>query len=381
MSHRFTATCIQGLEQALAEELSELGATKIKIVSQAVQFHGSLTDGYRACLWSRTASRILLRLRGFPAPDVRALYGGIRSFHWDNHLGPDSTLAITFIGTSPTVRNSHFGAMKTKDAICDSLRDRTGARPSIDLEAPDVRVHVHLHGDDATLSLDLSGTALHLRGHGRDGGPAPLRETLAAGILHYANWRGDVPLLDPMCGSGTFLSEAHEIAADRAAGLKRTHWGFLGWRGHDDEAWKELISEAHSRVRPVTVPLYGFDRDPKQVERARRNLSGRGEIPIGVRELRDARPPDGPEGILVTNPPYGERLKDGDVAETWGLLGNVLRRRFLGWTAYILAGSTGLVKCLGLRPARRHILYNGALNGRLLEVPISGKAVARDTTP
>ncbi|MCB9761522.1 MAG: hypothetical protein H6739_16885 [Alphaproteobacteria bacterium] len=382
MPRSFTATCAPGLEEALAAELHGLGLAQVRPGRRAVTFAGPLADGYRACLWSRVASRVLLPLAQVYAADARSLYAEVRRGPWLDHLGPDSTLAVHFVGTSPAIRSSHFGALKVKDAIVDVLRERTGRRPSVDLDNPDVRVHVFLHRTRATVSIDLSGDPLHLRGLGRDGGPAPLKETLAAGILRYAGWPRAGALVDPMCGSGTFLLEAAGMLADRAPGLTRPRWGFTGWRGHDPRLWRSLVQEAEARVRPLPeARLFGADADPEQVRRAVRNLAAAGVDTARVqrRDLADAGPPTPEPGLIVTNPPYGERLgDDAAVQEVWRTLGDVLRRRFLGWTAFVLAGSREGAKALGLRPASRRPLFNGPLEARLLELPISARPVARD---
>jgi len=364
----------------------------VKIAHRVVRFAGTLADGYRACLWSRVASRILLPVDTVYAGSVRALYAELRKIRWLEHLGPHRTLAVHFVGTDERIRNSHFGALKVKDAIVDTIRQFAGDRPSIDTEAPDVRIHAWLHRKRVTVSLDLSGDPLHLRGLNRDGGPAPLKETLAAGILRYAGWHrhgpAGAPLVDPLCGSGTFLLEAADVLADRAPGLARPRWGFQGWKGHEPEAWEGLLAEARERVRPLPRGrLFGFDDDPDQVERARANLATIGAadaVPIERRALRDQEPPVPgrealPHGLVVTNPPYGERLGDEEaVRALWSELGDVLRRRFLGWTAWLLAGNPQLPKALGLRPKRRIELYNGPIEARLLHVPISDRPVARD---
>ncbi|MBN2799125.1 MAG: hypothetical protein JXX28_08250 [Deltaproteobacteria bacterium] len=386
--HAFTATCAPALEQILAEELRRLGIVPNHVERSAVHFEGGLEQGYRAALHSRVASRVLLTLRRLHVPTANALYLGVKKMPWAEHLGPDQTLAVNFVGVSENIRNTHFGALRVKDGVVDHFRERSGARPSIDTQAPDIQIHVHLRDIKATVSLDLSGYPLHLRGLDRDGGPAPLRENLAAALLQLAGWeeraKAGEPLLDPLCGSGTFLTEAALIARGIAPGLSRREWGFTRWRGHDDDLWRRLVREAQEQIRPLgPTRLYGFDRDRDQVTRTRNNLKRAGlteGADVNVGQLRDAAPPFGvPPGLLITNPPYGERLGDLDeVEQTYSLLGDVMRRRFLGWTGFVLAGSTQLAKWIGLRAARRHIIYNGPLECRLLELPISAKPVARD---
>lgn len=392
MEHAFVATVARGLEPSLAEELAELGVSGITQERAAVRFRGPLAAGYRACLGSRIASRILLEIAEVPSPDGDVLYEAAREIPWQDHLGPRETLAIRFVGKNRRIRHPHYGALRVKDAICDALRDREGARPSIDRDDPDVQVQVHLRGGRAGLSIDLSGAPLHLRGRDRDGGPAPLRETLAAGILRMAGWNRLGPegalLLDPMCGSGTLVAEAVEILDGLAPALRRDHWGFSCWRGHDEPIWRDVLIEARDRVRPAgPIQVFASDIDPEQVARSQDNLhrAGLGDrVEVRRAALADVEPPgpgraEIPHGLLVTNPPYGVRLgEEREVEELWRSLGNVLRRRFLGWEGWLLAGDPELAKRLGLRPRGRHVLFNGPLEGRVLDVPISPRPVQRD---
>lgn len=388
---QFTATCAPGLEDALLDELVSLGLHDLERGRQAVTFSGELADGYRACLWSRIASRVLLVISRAYANSAKTLYAETRRVDWSEHLGPQQTLAVTFVGGNEEIHNSKFGALKVKDAIVDRMRDDLGERPSIDVEAPDVRVHVFLHKNRAQLSIDLSGDPLHLRGHHRDGGPAPLRENLAAGLLRYARWHElgpqGCPLVDPLCGSGTFLIEAAEILRDRAPGLSRGRWGFTKWRGHDVAAWRRLVAEARQRDKRTTnVQIFGFDADHAQISRAHENLRRAGvsdDVTVRRRALEDFEAPPGrdvlPRGLFVTNPPYGERLGDEDeVIALHGLIGDVLRRRCTGWTGFVLAGSPKLARRFGLKPKKKFEVRNGALEARWCEIPIRDTRVARD---
>lgn len=387
MTQAFIATCARGLEPVLADELRSLGVLGVDPDAQAVHFEGSIEDAYRVCLWSRIASRVLLPLDTVYAKTVRAFYAELRRIRWTDHLRLDKTFAVHFVGTDETFRNSYFGGLKVKDAIVDSMRDHAGERPNVDTDDPDLRIHVHLSKHRATVSIDLSGEPLHLRGRNRDGGGAPLKENLAAGILRFAGWHdlaaAGAPLCDPMCGSGTLLVEAVDVLRDRAPGLGRKRWGFKGWAGHDDALWRGLVAEAKERVRPTgKVSVFGYDRDPQQIERALANLAKAGsadDVWIDKVDVKRFRPPDDRVGVVVTNPPYGERMGKGEVERTWSTLGNVLRRRFLGWDAWLVAGVPAAAKRLGLRPAQRIPLFNGPLEGRLLHVPIAATPVARDS--
>ena len=392
--HRFIATVARGLEAPLAAELQSLGLDGVKEGKGHVAFGGDLSAGYRACLWSRVASRVLLQLATVPAADGDALYDGARRIDWEDHLDPGATLAVVCVGGNDAIRHTHYGALKVKDAICDILRERTGDRPSIERAHPDVQVHVHVHGKLADLAIDLSGRPLHFRDRDRDGGPAPLKETLAAGMLQMARWHevgGSGGLLvDPMAGSGTIVIEAADILRRRAPGLRRFSWGFSGWAGHQSSVWSELVEEARDLVRPAGgLRIFASDRDKRQVRRLEENLARagmKGEVKVRQCDLTEVHPPGGarvkvPRGLLVTNPPYGVRLgEQSEVEATWRSLGDVLRRRFLGWEGWLLAGEPALAKKLGLRPKRRHVLFNGPLEARLLQVPVRTEPVERDKT-
>jgi 23S rRNA (guanine2445-N2)-methyltransferase / 23S rRNA (guanine2069-N7)-methyltransferase len=295
------------------------------------------------------------------------------------------------------ITHSHYAALKTKDAIVDQLRDERGARPNVDVRRPDVQVNVYLHGDQAVVSIDLSGESQHRRGYRAAGGEAPLKENLAAAILHLAEWprraKAGEPLVDPMCGSGTIALEAALIAGAVAPGLRREYFGCSGWRGHDSALWARLRREAEVRAREGlrrSPPIHAYDADARAVRSAQANIA-RAELSRRVhverRALADcapiaARGGDASQGLLVTNPPYGARL--GEVEQLGPLyeqLGDLLRRRFPGWIGYVLTGTPTLAKRIGLRPSRRIVLYNGAIECRLLELPISSAPVRDEAGP
>ena len=382
---RFVATTTVGAEEVLSAELAAMGIDGIWTQRGAVLFEGELIDGYRACMWSRIASRVMMHLVSVDVRSAEDLYDGVRSIRWQDHLHKTGSLAVDFIGTSQAIRNSKFGALKVKDAVVDTLRDASGTRPSVELKFPDVRINCYYANDRAALSIDLSGEPLFRRGLGRDGGPAPVKETLAATILQMAGWpeaaKAGTPLFDPMCGSGTFLIEAAAMAADLAPGLTRDRWGFTTWHGHDREAWRTVLDEARERGRGEIPSISGSDRDHRQVDRAWANVKRAGMddyIKVHRGELAKMHPPSETPGLLVTNPPYGERLDDGKVVETYRTLGDVMRRRFLGWTGWILAGSPTLARQTGLKPKQKIPLWNGRIECRLIEIPISDRRVARD---
>jgi 23S rRNA (guanine2445-N2)-methyltransferase / 23S rRNA (guanine2069-N7)-methyltransferase len=374
------ATAPRGLADLALQELRTLGISEASERTAGVRFAGELRHGYAACLWSRVASRVLLEVADFQAPDTDAFYAGARAIDWHAHLDPRGTLACEFTGHHPTITHSQFGALKLKDAICDQLRASSGARPDIALERPDLRVVVHASGPRVLLYVDLAGEGLHRRGYRLRGGEAPLRENLAAGLLLRAGWAGIAAaggaFLDPMCGSGTLPIEAALIAADIAPGLRRDHWGFTGWRGHDPALWLGLLGEARARVR-ATLPnaIRGRDSDAAVLRNAAGNAARAGVAALVRFEagpVAEARAEGAATGLVCTNPPYGARLGDEAGARAAHReLGAVLREHFAGWQAAVLTGTGEGARELGLRTFRTHELWNGALPVRLLRIDLA----------
>jgi len=387
------ATTPRNLEALLTDELRALGAVEIKEGRAGVSFQGDLSIAYRACLWSRLANRILLPLTQFPASTPEALYDGIRTLDWSQHLGPHNTLAVEFHTSRSAITHSHFGALKVKDAIVDQFRERTGERPSVATEEPDLRINVYLHDNQAVVSLDLSGESLHRRGYRVKTVVAPLKENLAAAILLRARWpeiasQGG-PLVDLMCGSGTLPIEAALMAADIAPGLNRTYYGFLRWRGHDSGLWEKLLSEARER-RDAGLqklpPVRGYDLDPSAVRAAQANVACAGlsaQVHIERRELADCREETtGPSGLVVANPPYGERL--GEASELPALyrsLGDALKHCYRGWRAAVLTGNPELGKGMGVRAHKMHVLWNGAIECKLLHFELRDDQFVVERSP
>ena len=387
----YFAIAARGTESVLADEFNALGIAPVAIERGGVRFGTNLEDGYRACLWSRIASRILHPLATFDAPDAGTLYDGIRDISWADHLEPRRTLAVDVAGKDAPAGPGHFLALKAKDAIVDRIRESCGQRPNVDTKTPNLRINLHVAGPRVTVSLDLSGRGLHRRGRERSGADAPLKENLAAAILRLACWPDaapDIPLFDPLCGSGTLLLEAAAMRLDRAPGLGRPLPGGGGWKGHNATLWQRLQDEAEERrhaSESQPVRLAGADAAAKAVAAARRTLQAArltGKITIVQGELRDAQPPWSTPGLVVTNPPYGVRLgEEGELGPFYGLLGDVLKRRFAGWTAWVFTGNIRLGKQIGLRPASRHVLFNGPIESRLLELPIATQPVAGTAGP
>ncbi len=391
----FFATCPKGLEGLLAAELAGFDAAEIKETVAGVAFTATLEIAYRACLWSRLASRILMTVRVVPAADAATLYAGVHEIPWEQHLGPDGTLAVDFTGTSEQITHTLFGAQKVKDAVVDRFRERDGRRPSVDLRNPDARINVHLAGAEARVSLDLSGESLHKRGYRDESVEAPLKENLAAAILIRAGWPAIAaaggPLLDPMCGSGTITIEAALIAGDIAPGLLRESFGFLRWPRHNAPLWERLLTEAGARreagLRQFPA-IVGTDRDPSAVRAALANVARAGltgRIHIERRELADTVPPksrSGAAGLLATNPPYGQRLgSETELRPLYETIGVVLRERFAGWKAALLTGNPGLALRTGIRATKSYTLFNGALECRLFILEVTPERFMRASKP
>ena len=380
--HRFIATAPAGIEPLLAAELTDLGATAVRTVRGGIAFQGPLELAYRACLWSRTASRVLLPLAEFAAADANALYAGLHELPWEDHLSPTGTLSVEFSGGGPGIDHSHYGAQRVKDAIVDRFRARCGRRPSVDARQPDLRIHARWRDGQVAISLDLSGDSLHRRGYREATVTAPLKETLAAALLLKAGWPAIAAaggsLLDPLCGSGTLAIEAAWIAGDQAPGLLRERWGFSGWLGHVPALWNRLLAEARERrdAGRARIPLIrASDRDPKAVRAALINAGRAGvadRLQIERRDWSAVEPPPGPPGLLIANPPYGERLGEQDeLSDLYAQLGDRLKTRFAGWRAALFAGNPEQGKRMGLRAVKTNVFHNGPLECRLLQFQIA----------
>lgn len=390
------ATGPRGTERLLARELRSLGLPEVREARAGVSFAGGLTAAYRACLWSRLASRILYPLASVPATSSRDVYDGVRAIAWDEHLGVSSTLACDVTGSSAAITHTQYGAQLVKDAIVDQFRERHGRRPSVAVRRPDVRLALHLEHDRGSLAVDLASESLHRRGYREPGeqAAAPLKENLAAAVLLSADWpelaqRG-AWLADPLCGSGTLLIEGAWMAADVAPGLLRPYWGFQRWEKHDAALWEQLVSEARARrarglaelqaaQRDGRSLIFGDDRDPTALRLAMHNLRRaglEGLVQVRRRDLKaslDPLPGYGrSRGLVVANPPYGERLTDARLSATYALLGRALRERFPEWEAAVLVADKRQARRLGL-PAHGGVpLFNGPLHVLLLRGAVRG---------
>ena len=377
-------TCPKGLEGLLAEEARSLGLDEVREHTSAIRGLADMETAYRLCLWSRLANRVLLVLKRFNMKNADDLYDGVNDVDWQDHLAADGSLAVEFSGHGSGIDNTHFGALKVKDGIVDKLRNSEGLRPSVDKLNPDLRVHLRLDRGEAILSLDLSGHSLHQRGYRLQQGAAPLKENLAAAILIRAGWpriaaEGGA-LADPMCGVGTFLVEAAMIAADMAPNLKRERWGFSAWLGHVPALWRKVHDEAAARAQAglAKPPLWirGYEADPRLIQPGRNNVERAGladwvKIYQGEVGTFEPRPDQNQKGLVICNPPYGERLGDeASLLYLYQNLGERLRQACLNWEAAVFTGAPELGKRMGLRSHKQYAFWNGALPCKLLLIKV-----------
>ncbi len=377
------ATCPKGVEDLLAAECAQQQLSAVHAARGGVNCTGTIEQAYRLCLWSRVASRVLLKVHAFPVGDHEDLYQGVQAVAWDRHLAGDGTLAIDTHTAHPVINNSHFATLKIKDAIVDQFRLAYGRRPDIQRERPDIRVNAYIDKNNCTLYLDLAGEPLHMRGYRKSTGAAPLKENLAAAILLRVHWpalaQQGRALIDPMCGSATLLLEAAYIAAGMAPGLKRAYFGFLHWKQHDPDVWQKVQQEAYSAVDKSRLPaLIGVEKSGKVAEIARANIRSAGfegliEIRQGDTVRVIAEVPATP-GLIVTNPPYGKRMGESrELRQLYLELGRTLKSQFPGWDVALFTASHELARLFGLRAHHRNTLYNGPLKCTLYQYRIREK--------
>lgn len=377
-------SCARGLEPLLAQEAAALGASEAREQNGGVACQADWSSAYRICLWSRLASRVLLPLSQYEVENAEQLYEGAKAVDWPGWFSANRSFAVEVAGHSNVLTHSHFAALKVKDAVADRFRDDHGRRPDVDANDPDVAVHLHLNASKVNLSLDLSGGSLHRRGYRTKGAAAPLKETLAAAILLRAGWpevaRRGGALVDPLCGSGTLVIEGAFMAADIAPGLERERYGFQSLRNYDSAAWDALLAEARERRKAgleKLPPLLGQDVDGATLRAARRNAEQAGlgtQIQWAQADVSTARPIGDNPGLLIANPPYGERLgSEAELIKLYSLLGHALKQNFAGWHAGIFTGRPDLGPRLGLRAEKMYSLHNGDLPCKLLlfDVPVA----------
>ena len=381
------ASCAAGLEELVGQEAKTFGGQDVEHVRGLVIWQGDLESAYRTCLWSRYASRVFLKLADFPAADEDALYAGALKVDWGQHMDIATSFAVDCSLTQSSIQHNGFAALRVKDAVVDQFRERCNERPTVSGVRPGIRIRANLYQDHATISLDLSGESLHRRGYRKEGGSlAPLKESLAAGIVALSGWTHEVTpdtmFLDPMCGSGTLLIEAALIFGDAAPGLSRSYFGFTGWKGHNKDLWTNLADEAVARedagLEREWPLMLGYDADPRAVAVARSNIEHvcyEDKITIKQGQLARLRRPAA-KGIMVVNPPYGERLSEHDEAEQLHrALGRISKEELYGWQIGILTSNPDFGDRMGIKWDQTHRLYNGSINCRLFcgAVPPSEK--------
>ena len=368
--HYFFAPCPRGLAPVLAEELRVLGAERIEPADAGVAFSGPFDLVYSANLHSRIASRVLWQVARFPYASENDVYERAKDIRWHEHFSAERTFKVETNAHRSPVKSLDFVTLRVKDAIADHFRSALGRRPSVAPREPDIRVHAFLDEKLCTLYIDTTGEPLFKRGRRDHVGEAPLKKNLAAGILRLAGWRPGIALVDPMCGAGTFLSEAAEMSLAWAPGRER-QFGFQKMARYNASAWDRVLSEARRAEKPVArLPIQGSDLYGRTVDQARLNLREaglEGAVTLKQVNLLELAAPAS-TGMIVTNPPYGVRLGDKEkLARFYPELGDVLKKRFSGWTAYILSGDPDLAKLIRLQASKRTVLFNGALECRLYE--------------
>ena len=366
------ATTARGFEELLKSELTELGAQDAKVAQGGVHYWADDETLYRTLLWSRLSSRILLPIVQAKVFSDLDLYSAVVGVNWLDYFDEKVHFFVDFNGTNQEIRHTQFGAMRVKDGIVDYFERHGRARPNVDKEQPDIRIHAYLNRDDVVLSLDLSGDALHMRGYREDTGKAPLRETLAAVIVLRSGWQKGTPLVDPMCGSGTLLIEAAQMEAQIAPQLYRLHWGFDFWQGHNQAAWEKVKEEALAlaeaeKQRENPPHFYGFDLDHRVLQKAKQNAKNAGVAYLMQWQQGDVaaikNPSPNVAGMVICNPPYGERLGTTPaLIALYSVFGQRLKQQFAGWNASIFSGEPSLLDCLRLRSHRQFKAKNGPLD-------------------
>jgi putative N6-adenine-specific DNA methylase len=370
MNHYF-ATVARDLEEIAAQELTHLGGKNVTPQFTGVQFQGDQRLLYRVNLWSRIIFRVLVPIAKFPCKNAKQLYGEVQQINWENYLSPEQTLAVHCTGKNKQLNHTHFSALQVKNAIADQQMSQWGKRSNVDLESPDLILNLHIEKTHAILSLDSTGESLHRRGYRPAMGTAPLKETFASALLAMTDWETHLPLLDPMCGSGTFPIEAGLKALNIAPGWFRKTFAFEKWPDFNRELWEQLKQEAQQQqLSQLPAGIYGRDRAEEVLQQALTNAQNcqlDQHLNFAQMELSELEAPSD-QGIIICNPPYGKRI--GEVKELGSLykqLGDIFKQRFKGWIAYVLSGNKELTKQIGLRTSQRIPVYNGSLPCKLLK--------------
>lgn len=356
------ATTLYGLEEGLAGELTGIGARSVRVHNRAVSFEGDREMMYRANYHLRTALRILKPLRSFPSRNEDDIYKGVRDIEWEKHVDHRNLIAVDTVLLSRKYRHSGFISQRVKDGIVDRLRERHGKRPSVDLKNPDVRINIHLNDSHCSVSLDSSGESLHKRGYRTQAYMAPLNEVLAAGMIQFSGWTPDVPFLNPMCGSGTLCVEAGMIAKGLPGGYFRNNFGFQRWNDFDPVLFESVRRERYGTVSDK-ISIFACDTDAEAIRAAQQNIAGAGMLDIvNLKRISFESWETGMSGgLLIMNPPYGERIHTDDLQKLYKSIGDTLKHGYQGFQSWVLSGNPEAVKFIGLKPGEKISLYNGQI--------------------
>jgi len=360
---------LAGLEKILAEEVSAMGGQDIQPLNRAVKCTGNNETLYKINYLCRTAQRVLKVIGEFDVRNEDDLYASVKKYKWPELFDIGQTFAVNAVTNNSTISNSHYAALKAKDAIADHFRDRFNERPSVDLEKPDLRIHVHITGTRCTLLLDSSGDSLHKRGYRRIQGEAPISEVLAAGMIMLTGWDTKLPLYDPMCGSGTILTEAAMIAGNIPAGYFRNDFGFKRWRDFDPDLWDGIKADAEHQIIKDKPIIIGSDVNQRTLKSTIENIAAAGlekEIQVKQVAFEDSSPPVERPGVIIFNPPYGERMQKADLESFYKMIGDTLKHKYPDWQAWLITSDPSALKSVGLRTSRKIQLFNGPLECRFV---------------
>ena len=381
-TYKMAATTMAGLEGLLEKELKDLGAKETAVLSRAVAFRGTMELMYKANYLCRTALRILKPIAEFSISNEDDLYKNIYNFSWEDFLTPEKTFAVDAVVFSSVFTHSQYVALRVKDAIVDRFRMKYKIRPSVNLDKPDLRIHLHMTRNQCIVSLDSSGTSLHKRGYRKAQMDAPISEVLAAGMILLSGWDKNSPFIDPMCGSGTILIEAAMIANNIPSGYYREFFGFQQWNDFDQSLWESIKNDAAGEVTESDAEIIGGDISAKSIEAAKTNLFAaklHKDIQVSQSSFEDFTPPP-PPGVMITNPPYGERLKPDDIIQLYKSIGDGLKQKYAGYNAWVISSHFDALKFVGLRPSRRIPLFNGPLECKFVNFQVyEGSKKAKNT--
>ena len=366
---KLIAKTLYGLEKVLSEELIELGAENVQAVNRAVLFEGDKYLLYKSNYCLRTAMSVLVPIAEFRIRLSDDLYNNSLRVNWKEYLDPEHTFSVVPVINSPVFRHTGYAGLRLKDAIADWFRAKSGKRPSVDTADPDVVFNLHISNELVTISLDSSVVPLYKRGYRKEQGPAPINEILAAGIIKLSGWKGDIKLLDPMCGSGTIAIEAGLIACGIPPGKFRQFYGFQRWRDYDEELLMRVKAESENKINVPPVKVFASDISEEAVSMTRSNAVSAGLsdiISASKSDFRDLKASDN-KGVIIMNPPYGQRIKSTDNDILYGLIGSTLKHSYPGYEAWIISSDKESLKHIGLKPAKKTLLYNGSLECLLVK--------------